>query len=162
MRALLLAALLLGTALPAAAHEELRPFVRGSWSEVRQAHTGKPTVVHFWGVTCGPCIAELPHWTQLVRDRKDMNLVLIAADPVPEKPADLARALARAKLAVPESWAFADNFAQKLYYEIDPRWRGELPRTMLIAADGTVEVIRGVGDPGLIRAWLDKQKTAGK
>jgi thiol-disulfide isomerase/thioredoxin len=161
MRALLLA-VLLAVALPAAAQDDMRPFVRGSWSELRQAHAGKPTVVHFWGVTCGPCIAELPHWTQLVRERKDMNLVFVAADPIPEKPADLARALARAKLAVPESWAFAEDFAQRLYFEVDPRWRGELPRTMLIAADGTVETIRGVGNPATIRAWLDKQKTGGK
>jgi thiol-disulfide isomerase/thioredoxin len=160
VRALLLA-ILLAAALPAAAQEEMRPFVRGSWAELRQAHAGKPTVFHFWGVTCVPCIAELPNWTQLVGERKDLNLVLIAADPFPEKPAELAKALTRAKLAVPDSWHFADNFAQKLYFEVDPRWRGELPRTMLVAADGSVKVLRGVTKPEDIKTWLDAQKSGG-
>jgi thiol-disulfide isomerase/thioredoxin len=157
----LLFAFFLAAALPAAAQEDMRPFVRGSWAELRQAHAGKPMVYHFWGVTCAPCIAELPHWTQLVSERKDMNLVMIAADPVPEKPADLARALAKAKLSVKESWHFADNFAQKLYFEVDPRWRGELPFTKLVAADGTAKVIRGVVKLADIKAWLDAQKPGG-
>jgi len=58
--ALLLAAI--GTPALGAA-PDLRPFVRGSWAQLLKAHQGKPIVVHFWGLTCGPCLAELPNWT---------------------------------------------------------------------------------------------------
>jgi len=42
------------------AQEEMKPFGRGSWQEILRAHAGRPTIVHFWGVTCGPCKVELP------------------------------------------------------------------------------------------------------
>ena len=64
MKRCLLAAIFLVVSLavaPAAeAPSELRPFVRGSWQEVLRSHKGRPTLVHFWGVTCGPCKVELP------------------------------------------------------------------------------------------------------
>ena len=34
----------------------------GSWQALRQAHDGRPTIMHFWGLTCGPCLVELPEW----------------------------------------------------------------------------------------------------
>lgn len=158
MKKLLLAALA-ALAFTAPVHAEaVRPFVRGSWAKLTQAHAGEPTVIHFWGLTCGPCLAELPHWAQLVRERPDLHLVLIAADPVLEKPAGLSKFLDRMGLSDVESWGFADSFTDRLEYEIDPHWHGELPRTMLIAANGKMTLIDGVSDPGKIRAWLDAQK----
>jgi hypothetical protein len=77
---------------------------------------------------------------------------------VVEDPADLERFLAKAGLSAPESWGFADNFIDRLIYEIDPRWHGELPRTMLIDRTGQVKVITGVSEPQEIAAWLDAQK----
>ena len=72
--------------IDAAGTDELRPFVRGSWHEIRQAHAGLPTVVHFWGVTCGPCRTEMPKWGKLLRERGDLGLVVINADLVPNEP----------------------------------------------------------------------------
>lgn len=157
MRKLLCALLLACIATPAFAGDTL-PFVRGSWSELRRQHADAPTVVHFWGLTCGPCLVELPQWAKLAHERPDLNLVLVAADPVVEDPADLQRFLAKAGLSAPESWGFADNFIDRLIYEIDPRWHGELPRTMLIDRTGQVKVITGVSEPQEIAAWLDAQK----
>ena len=62
---------------------DLRPFKRGSWQEIRQAHAGRPTVVHFWGLTCGPCRVEMPQWGKLLRERSDLDLVAIDADLIP-------------------------------------------------------------------------------
>ena len=158
MRALLVALMLL-VALPAAA-SELRPFERGSWQDLRQAHAGRPLVVHFWGLTCGPCLVELPRWAALHRERPDLDLVLVAADPIPEDPKWTAETLTKAGLDGVESWGFADRFADRLLYEIDPQWRGELPRTLLIDRTGQVTVISGVADLGRVRAWLNEQAHA--
>lgn len=136
----------------------IHPFVRGSWQDIRQAHGGQPLVVHFWGVTCGPCLVELPHWGELAQKRPDMTLILIAADPVPEDPNKLALILNEAGLSDVENWAFADDFVARLRYEIDPQWRGELPRTMLIGRDGTMKTIVGVARLDDIRAWLNSEK----
>ena len=155
----LMALLGLLLARPALA-EPPQPFARGSWQTLRAAHAGQPMVVHLWGLTCGPCLVELPQWGRLLRERPDLKLVLIAADPVPEEPARAAGTLEKAGLGKAESWMFADRFEERLRYEIDPRWRGELPRTLLIDRAGAVQVISGIADLDQVRAWLDAQAKA--
>jgi len=139
---------------------EPQPFERGSWAKIRAEHAGRPTIYHFWGLTCGPCLVELPHWGELLARRRDVRLVLVAADPVPQPPEQVGATLDRAGLARAESWSFADRFYEKLRFEIDPRWAGELPRTVMIAADGAATVLPGVADLGKVRAWLDAQASA--
>ncbi|MBS0539019.1 MAG: TlpA family protein disulfide reductase [Proteobacteria bacterium] len=158
MRALvsaLIAALLLAAPAQAAGPQS---FERGSWTKLRAAHAGKPTVIHFWGLTCGPCLAEMPKWGKLLAERPDIDLVLIAADPVPQSLDDVAATVARNHLERAESWSFTDRFFEKLRYEIDPRWAGELPRTLLIDAAGNIVAMNGVADLAKVRTWLDQQK----
>jgi thiol-disulfide isomerase/thioredoxin len=156
MRLVLLLAALLGTAWAAEAAEPL-PFQRGSWAKLREAHAGQPTVIHLWGLTCAPCLTELPHWAALQAARPDLKLVLIAADPVPQDPERVALTLAKAGLGNAESWNFADRFHERLRYEIDQAWAGELPRTMMIDRNGKVEVLPGVADLSTVKAWLDSR-----
>jgi thiol-disulfide isomerase/thioredoxin len=153
-----LLALLLAVASAGAQAADLQSFGRGSWSKLRAAHDGQPTVVHFWGLTCAPCLVEMPEWGKLQAQRPDMRLVMVAADPVPQDPARVNDMLARANLAKAENWAFTDRFNERLRYEIDPAWAGELPRTMLIDRDGKETVLTGVADLAEVRAWLDTQK----
>jgi len=158
MRLSLLVAVLLGLASWSTAQAaEPLPFERGSWSELRAAHAGQPTVIHCWGLTCGPCLVELPEWGKLQGERADLRLVLIAADPLPQDPERLSATLARAGLGKSESWSFTDRFYERLRFEIDPAWAGELPRTVMIDRDGEVTFLPGVADLGQVRAWLDTQ-----
>ena len=158
MRLGILLALLLGLASLAGA-EAAGPlaFERGSWAKLRAAHAGEPTVIHFWGLTCGPCLVELPHWGKLQAERSDLKLVLIAADPLPQEPERVAATLAQADLGNTESWSFTDRFYERLRYEIDPAWAGELPRTVMIDSDGRTTVLPGVADLARVRTWLDAQ-----
>ena len=142
-----------------AAVDELHPFVRGSWKQIRADHAGRPTVVHFWGLTCGPCRVEMPVLGRFLQQRPDLNLVMIDADFAPNDPHDVIATLAQTGLAGVENWIFNDDFAERLRYEIDPRWQGDIPRTLLIAKDGTVTTIEGVADVEKLRAWLDRQAT---
>jgi thiol-disulfide isomerase/thioredoxin len=155
--ALLMLALAPGSIGPAAT-DGLRPFVRGSWQEIRKAHAGKPTVVHFWGVTCGPCRIEMPAWGAFLLKRPELDLVVINADLVPNEPSAVSAMLAQTGLATAENWTFGDGFVERLRYEIDPQWQGEIPRTLLIARDGSVSTIEGVADLSAVAAWLDDQR----
>jgi thiol-disulfide isomerase/thioredoxin len=157
MRVTLLLAVLLSLASFAAAAADPRPFGRGSWTKLSEAHAGQPTVIHFWGLTCGPCLVELPHWGKLAAERPDLKLVLVAADPVPQDPERLTDVLGRAGLGKTESWSFTDRFYERLRYEIDPAWAGELPRTVMVDRAGKVTVLPGVADLTQVRAWLDAQ-----
>lgn len=133
------------------------PFERGSWAKLTGEHAGQPTIVHFWGLTCGPCLVEMPKWGKLLAERPGMHLVLVAADPLPQPPGQVNGTVRRANLERAESWAFADRFYERLRFEIDPAWSGELPRTLLIAADGGRTVLPGVADLSTVRTWLDAQ-----
>ncbi len=136
---------------------ELRPFVQGSWQELRRIHAGRPTIVHFWGVTCGPCRTEMPEWGRLLRERPDLNLVMIDADLVPNEPDKVIAMLSRTGVSAAEQWIFDDDYEERLRYEVDPQWHGEIPYTILIAQDGTTTTIAGIAEPAQIRAWLDVQ-----
>jgi thiol-disulfide isomerase/thioredoxin len=166
MKGRLVLALLLAAWTPSmvgsATVNDVRPFVRGSWKEIRTAHAGRPTVVHFWGITCGPCRVEMPQWGKLLRERPDLNLVLINSDLVADDPQVVAQMLDQTGLAGAENWIFSDDFVERLRYEIDPNWQGEIPLTLLIAKDGTSKEVAGTADLDELRSWLDSQTKAAK
>jgi len=136
---------------------DLQPFMRGSWQDIRHTHDGQPMVVHFWGLTCGPCRVEMPQWGALLAERPDLALVTINADLVSNEQASAAAMLTKSGLATAENWIFRDSFVERLRYEIDPQWQGEIPLTMLIARDGGVTTLEGVADLAQVRDWLDRQ-----
>ncbi len=57
-----------------------------------------------------------------------MDLVFVATDDT-ARAEEAQRVLSRHGLGDRESWIFADTNRQRLRYEIDPRWYGELPRS---------------------------------
>jgi thiol-disulfide isomerase/thioredoxin len=136
---------------------EVRPFERGSWQAIRQAHAGRPTLVHFWGVTCGPCKVELPHLGQFAKSHPGVDVVMIDADLVPNTPAAVRAMVSQAGLASAENWAFGDTFTERLRYEIDPRWQGDIPRTVLIGKDGSARTIEGSAVISDLEKWAAGQ-----
>ena len=63
MRLAILLALLLGLASFGRPRPPTRcPSSAEAGPSCAPAHAGQPTVIHFWGLTCGPCLVELPQW----------------------------------------------------------------------------------------------------
>jgi thiol-disulfide isomerase/thioredoxin len=162
MKKWLLLALLILSVPNAAGSSEVAPFVRGTWKDILKAHAGQPTIAHFWGVTCGPCRVEMPRWGELLRERPALHLVVIHADLVPNEPKAVAAMLAQTGLAGAENWMFADGFVERVRYEIDPQWHGEIPRTLLIARDGSITTIEGTADLDVVKVWLDAEAATPK
>lgn len=150
------ATLVLLSMAPASASADPRPFLRGSWQTLLQAHAGRPLVVHFWSLTCAPCLAELPQWRETAKNA-GMDVVLVTTDP-PEDTPKVERTLKRAGLDKVESWGFADSFVEKLRFEIDREWRGELPLTILVSASGKRESRTGTLSRQDIEAWLAQSR----
>lgn len=142
-------------ALPAQA-AEFRPFVRGSAAAIATEKAGKPHVVAYWSLTCAPCIAEMPMWKKLVAE-KGLDLVLVATDPIEDAPR-LLKLLRRHDLDANPGWVFADAFVERLRFEIDRTWSGELPRTHFVGADGVVHAEIGATTEGAVTAWLAMQR----
>ncbi|TAN68836.1 MAG: TlpA family protein disulfide reductase [Magnetospirillum sp.] len=155
MRRFVLAAMALMLAGPAGAGE-LRPFVQGSYAALVKEHAGRPLVIHFWSLTCAPCLVELPQWREAQRHHPEMDLVLVATDSPDEAP-KLGRTLTRAGLTGVDSWVFADSFAERLRFEVDKTWHGELPMTRLVGRDGAAEAVTGTVSDAALAAWLARQ-----
>jgi thiol-disulfide isomerase/thioredoxin len=157
-RALTNAVLTVGLAAifrPRLSHAEPRAFHRGSWQDLRSAHDGHKTIAHFWGLTCGPCLAELAKWGHFHQAHPQADLVIVAADAVPQLPDDLTTTLVKAGLQGVESWWFQDSFTERLFWEVDKGWQGELPFTVLLEPDGaTITQIGAIDDFGALAGWL--------
>src|ERR1700737_1417613 len=162
-RQLLAGVLLVAFLVSAPASEappQLKPFGRGSWQDILHSHAGRPTIVHFWGVTCGPCKVELPLLAGFMRDHSAIDLVTISADLVPDLPDAPRTMLENSGLRAAENWIFSDGFVERLRFEIDPGWQGDIPRTMLISREGTITTIEGSAEMTELEKWSDQQLAA--
>jgi hypothetical protein len=108
-------------------------------------------------VLSSQALPELPRWGELIREKPGVDVVMVAADPVVAEGKAIAGALAKAGCAAVESWIFADPFTERLAYEVDPSWVGELPYTLLVAADGSATAILGEVEFSELRAWVAEQ-----
>jgi thiol-disulfide isomerase/thioredoxin len=156
---LLLTAMVLAFPLTSLAGEML-PFQRGTWSSLKAGAAGRPTVVHFWSLTCAPCLAELPQWAAFRRQHPKIGLILVSTDPLAQS-ARLSQVLGRAGLSDVPSWAFADSFAERLRFEIDPEWGGELPHTGRIDRHGNVGFMTGSLSEDGVLGWLKEVEDDG-
>jgi thiol-disulfide isomerase/thioredoxin len=148
--------LIMSASAPGAA-PALNRFERGTWQSLLRGHAGRPTLVHFWGVTCGPCKVELPLLGQFAKDHPGIDVVTISADLVPNLPAATQSMLDKAGLSSTENFIFNDGFVERLRFEIDPAWQGDIPRTMLVARDGTITTIEGSAEMADLEKWSGQQ-----
>jgi thiol-disulfide isomerase/thioredoxin len=149
---------LTASAVAFGASPALKPFERGTWEGVLREHAGRPVLVHFWGVTCGPCKVELPLLGQFAKDHPDVDVVTVSADLVPNLPGATQAMLDKAGLSSTENFIFNDGFVERLRFEIDPTWQGDIPRTMLVSRDGTVTTIEGSAEMADLEKWSAQQR----
>ncbi|MGA8171191.1 MAG: hypothetical protein WB816_10250 [Methylocystis sp.] len=139
----------------AAAPVEFKPYGRGTFAELRKQHVGRPLAVHFWSVTCPSCLAELSEWAKIAREKQALDIVFVNADQDNDRPRAQGR-IEKAGLAGFTHYGFADDFVERLYFEADKSWRGELPFTALIGANGDLVTVTGTIDDPLIANWMAK------
>ena len=148
-------ALLLGACIgwPLFAHAEVRPFVAGSLAQIQSVRHGKPFVLAFWSIGCTYCPSELKTLGGLKRRHPRLDIVLVATDSLEtaDQTAQLARSYGLGKV---EQWAFADPMPERLRFEIDRRWYGELPRTHLYDRSHKVEAVSGIVPEERLQRWI--------
>jgi hypothetical protein len=135
-----------------------KAFGEGSWQQLTGAHKGQRLIVHFWSLTCAPCLTELSEWGKLLAEHPEAPLVFINWESRPQPDERIRTTLVKAGLAGAENWTLIDDFEQKIRFAIDRDWMGELPRTQLIERDGAVTAFSGATDFLKLAAWLDEAK----
>lgn len=132
-----------------------KPYARGSFAELRKQHEGRRLIVHFWSAACPPCLAELSDWAKIAGELKSVDIVFVNAD-LDDERAPAQRRLDKAGLSSLVHYGFADDFVERLYFEVDNSWRGELPFTALIGSDGKPVTIAGPIDRSFVVDWAAK------
>lgn len=159
MRVRFLAALLLVGFLAPAAAQDIRPFARGSYAQILAAHKGQPFILSLWSLDCVYCRDDFALFEKLARTQPALDVVLVATD-TPAQDAAIASMLRHYRLQDREAWVFDDSFVERLRFEVDKHWYGELPRTYLFAGDGTRKAVSGRLDEASLLQWAQRQ--AGK
>lgn len=149
--------LLLGVSFTA--RSESLPFANGSLTEILDAKHGQPVMLVLWSVECGSCIKELNVVSEIRRNNPGLSIVMISTDESSES-AKVGEMLAQHGMQDIESWIFADPDKQRLRYEVDPTWYGELPRTYFYDKDHKRTAVSGIVKSITIDEWLASQSAS--
>ena len=152
----LLLTLLLVLNVPCAIAADPQPFVRGSYQKLVSERADQPFILSFWSLTCTYCLEDLPLFAKLLK-KYSLNIVMVATD-TPEHHLEITRTLQLNKLERAESWVFADKFTDRLRYEVDKQWHGELPRTYYFSANGQIVALSGKLDMAQTELWIQQQE----
>jgi len=152
MRGLLLGLMLTFMNVTGAA-ESVRPFTLGSLERVLGAREGKPFILVLWSLECQYCPTELKMLSELKRSYPKLDVVLIATDPVSDAPQLISRTKSYGMDRV-EQWAFAEDMPERLRFEIDRRWYGEVPRTYFYDQKHQREAKTGLISKKFVEDWL--------
>jgi thiol-disulfide isomerase/thioredoxin len=112
----------------------LKPYQSDEWSNLVKSANGAPIAIHFWGVTCPSCVKEMPQWGLFVKNNPNAKIVFIQVDDVSQEA--MKKMLSKAGLDKANNYYVAVPFDERLRYEIDPKWHGETPTTILIDKNG--------------------------
>lgn len=105
-----------------------------------------------WSVDCVPCLTELTMLGQLKQRHPQLKLILILTD-APDVEYEIQTLLVKNKLEQASNWVFAEGVAQRLRFEIDPTWYGEVPRTYLFDAEHQRQAVTGELKREQIDTW---------
>jgi thiol-disulfide isomerase/thioredoxin len=108
-------------------------------------------LVVLWSFDCPPCITELKKISELHRQYPEYQLTLINTDSMDEQ-TRVKKMLADYNLRGLDNWGFSDIDAEKLRYDIDSRWFGDLPRSYFFPVNGKVKRLRGALTSAELRA----------
>ena len=130
----------------------LKPYQMGDWSTLVKSANGSPIAIHFWGVTCPACVKEMPLWGSYLQGHPNAKVIFIQVDDVSTE--NMQKMLAKAGLDKANNYYSAGPFDERLRYEIDPKWHGETPTTILIDQKGKAVRKTGLIDFQKLKSFL--------
>lgn len=133
-----------------------QPFQQGSLSAIETRYAEQPFLLVLWSIECPPCRHELALLGHLRQAGTAFNLVLVATDTITQQQT-LNEILTEHQLTQSDSWAFAEGSIEKLRYQIDPDWYGEMPRSYFYDAAHQRIGVSGKLNEQRIRQWLAGQ-----
>ena len=132
----------------------IQVYQRGEWGSLLKKNAGQAVAVHFWGVTCAPCVREMPQWGKFLSADRNAKVIFIQVDEVPLEATK--KMLAKARLDKASNYYLNIPFDDYFRHEIDPQWRGETPMTLLIDKGGKIVRKTGPINFAELKNWFAK------
>lgn len=148
--------LLIFFSVTAIADNVIRPFVSGSYTEILESRQQKQFVLILWSLDCPSCYKELAMIGALSQQYPEIDMVLVSTD-IEATMSELNVIVKKYKLSNVESWVFSGDSDERLRFEIDRAWYGELPRSYLFESTGKKQVVSGILSQEKLLAWLRHQ-----
>lgn len=139
--------------MPVFAENVIRSFVSGSFSQILEQRQEKPFVLVLWSLDCPSCYKELEMLGQLNSENTEHNIVLVSTD-IEATQDELQTVLSKYKLENIESWVFSGDSDERLRFEIDRNWYGELPRSYFFKSSEKQQVISGLLSEKKLMEWM--------
>ena len=134
-----------------AASAGLKPFEPQSVEQIAASHKGKPFVVLVWSMDCEFCQHSLDVLSKARAANPSFDIVTSTTDPLAD---GALSALVMKRLSgidlLGDAWSFGSLAPERLRYAIDPRWRGEKPRSYWYDAQGQRVAYSGTITPAVI------------
>jgi thiol-disulfide isomerase/thioredoxin len=98
----------------------------------------KLRLINVWATWCGPCVVEFPDLVSIHRiyRGREFEVVTVNADDPAKKEKVLE--FLKSQQASTRNYAFDKGDPYALVEALDPKWQGELPRTIVVAPGGEV------------------------
>lgn len=107
---------------------ELAAFKSGSYRQILANNAKHPFMLVVWSIDCPSCLKDMALLSRIHRNRPELKIIMLAADDL-SAANQIQQIVHKNRLSGIEHWVFADENTQKLRFEIDPKWYGEIPRT---------------------------------
>lgn len=103
---------------------------------------GKPLLINFWATWCDPCREEFPDLVKIGDEfRGKLDFITISLDDLADIDRDVPRFLREMKAKMP-AYLLRTPDESAAIQMVSKDWTGNLPMTILFAADGTISYFR--------------------
>jgi thiol-disulfide isomerase/thioredoxin len=134
---------------------DFMPFDMNTRKVIEKRYIDQPLIISFWSIDCPYCIGDLKKLGKALSKNTNVKLITVCVDGK-ESAKKAERILSQANLPKHEQYQYAEVDEDRLRYNIDPAWYGELPRTYFYDAAHQVTPLSGKISNSFLDKWFKK------
>ena len=134
---------------------DFMPFDMNTRKVIEKRYIDQPLIISFWSIDCPYCIDDLKKLGKALSKNTNVKLITVCVDGK-ESAKKAERILSQANLPKHEKYQYAVVDEDRLRYNIDPAWYGELPRTYFYDATHQVTPLSGKISNSFLDKWFKK------
>ena len=134
---------------------DFMPFDMNTRKVIEKRYIDQPLIISFWSIDCPYCIDDLKKLGKALSKDTNVKLITVCVDGK-ESAKKAERILSQANLPKHEPYQYAEVDEDRLRYNIDPSWYGELPRTYFYDAAHQVTPLSGKISNSFLDKWFKK------